>query len=129
MKRLIILALIALAAWYGWNHRGTLLASQDRSEAGIENSASYPIERVRLTVDRHTMVKESIAPREQVVIPFAFQNDSDFNLVWRRPDKQGERHWRGGGVSKGSFPQRYVFQIDNNGRVAFHTEPKATVPA
>ncbi len=127
MKRLFFLALFAVAGWYGWTHRDTLFVRHQSHEAVIENNASTSIERVRLTVDGQTMVKELIPSNEKAVIPFAIQDDSDFKLVWQWGNKPGERHWQGGMIAKGPMLQRHVFQIDDVGGVAYHVEPKGVV--
>lgn len=124
MKKLLILALFALAGWYGWTHRDTLFARHESHEAVIENDASSSIERMRLTVDGQTLVKESIPSSDKAVIPFAINNDSDFELVWQWRDRPGECRWQGGMISKGPMPQRHVFQIDDAGNVTYHAEPK-----
>jgi len=126
MKKLIVLALLAAAAWYGWRHKDTLFVRHQGHEAVIENQASTTLERVRLTVDGQTLVKESIPVDGKVVIPFSINNDSDFKLVWQWGGRPGERSWQGGMIARGPLLQRHVFQIDDDGNVTYHAEPKGT---
>jgi hypothetical protein len=126
MKKLFFLALFAVAGWYGWNHRDTLFVRHEGHEAVIENNASSPIVKMRLAVDGQTLVRESIPPNGKAVVPFSINNDSDFKLVWEWGDKPGERSWQGGMIAKGPMLQRHVFQIDDDGNVTYHAEPKGT---
>jgi hypothetical protein len=124
MKKLFFLVLVIVAGWYGWNHRDTLLHRQGDNEAVIQNSANTSLERVRLTVDGQTLVKESIAQGEKVVLPFRINNDSDFKLVWQWGNRIGERNWEGGMIAPGPMLQRHVFEVDDEGNVTYHAEPK-----
>ena len=126
MKKLFFLALFAVAGWYGWNHRDTLFVRQAGHEAVIENNAPTSLERVRITVDGQTLVKESIPADGKAVIPFKINNDSDFRLVWQWGNRPGESNWQGGMIAKGPMLQRHVFQIDEEGNVTYHAEPKGT---
>ncbi len=129
MKRLFFLALLVFAGWYGWKHRDTLFTRHEGHEAVIENDASVGIERVKLTVDGQTLVKEVIASNDKAVLPFSINNDSDFKLEWQYTGKIGERSWQGGMIAKGPILQRHVFQIDDDGNVTYHAEPKGTAKA
>jgi hypothetical protein len=126
MKKLFFLALLGLAIWYGWKHKDTLFTRHDGHEAVIENDASTSLERVRLTVDGQTLVKESIAANDKAVLPFTINNDSDFRLVWQWGNRPGERSWQGGMIARGPMLQRHVFAIDDDGNVTYHAEPKGT---
>lgn len=124
MRTLLFLALLAVTGWYGWNHRDTLFGNRPGHEAVIENDTSFSMERVRLTVNGQTMVKESIPPNGKAAFRFAVDNDSEFVLVWQRSDAPGDRHWRGGRVAKGPLLQRHVFRIDRGGQVMYYAETK-----
>ena len=124
MKKLVFLAILVFAGWYGWNHRDQLLHREGSHEAVIKNDASTSLERVRLTVDGQTMVKESIPAGESIELPFKINNDSDFKLVWQWGNRQGERTWEGGMIARGPMLQRHVFEVDDDGNVTYHAEPK-----
>ena len=64
MKRLLILALVAFAAWYGWHHYQELLQKTPKHEAVIVNHSGEVLTRVRLTVGGQTYVKEEMANGE-----------------------------------------------------------------
>jgi hypothetical protein len=125
MKRLFVFALLVVSARYGWSHRDALFSRPERNDAIVENDASCSIERLRLTVDGRTLVKEWLPSHETAVIPFEVDNDSDFELVWQWSGRTVERHWHGGMVARGSMPGRHVFQIDDDGNVRYYTERKS----
>ncbi|MFI5372987.1 MAG: hypothetical protein ACHQ52_15655, partial [Candidatus Eisenbacteria bacterium] len=81
------------------------------------------LERVRLTVDGQTMVKESIATGEKISFPFRINNDSSFKLVWQWGNRIGEKTWEGGFIARGPMLQRHVFEVDDDGNVTYHAEP------
>jgi hypothetical protein len=124
MKKLIFLAILVFAGWYGWNHRDALLHRQGSHEAVIKNDSATSLERVRLIVDGQTMVKESIPAGQSITLPFKINNDSDFKLVWQWGDRIGEKNWEGGMIARGPMLQRHVFEVDNDGNVTYHAEPK-----
>ena len=128
MKKLLFLALLAFAAWYGWNHYRGLFERHASHEAVIVNDSGSPITRIRLKVDGQTLVKEEVAAGQRGVMPFRITNDSDFQLTWQWGDKPGELSWRGGMVAKGPMVQRHLFTIDSEGQVIYQAENKTVAP-
>src|SRR5882762_2821276 len=112
MRKLIIFALLVFAGWYGWNHYRGLLDKRPSHEAVIQNDTGAALERVRLTVDGQTFVKEEIAENASATIPFRVANDASFALVWQNINRMGEQNWKGGMVPRGPMVQRHVFVID-----------------
>lgn len=127
MKRLLILALFALAAWYGWNHRERLFAGNRDSEAILVNSATHAMLRVRLTVDGRTYVRDVIEPDSRATIPFAVAKASDFHLRWDWRALEGVPEWRGGDVAPGPLRSRCVLEVFDDG-VTFSSTPMPTAP-
>jgi hypothetical protein len=124
MKNLLLLAIVAVAAWYGWNHRDTLLKREGSHEAVIRNDSGEEITRIRLTVNGQTLVKESLADGQKVVLPFRVTADSDFRLVWEFATRPGMASWQGGTITNGPMLQRHDFQIMGDGSVMYHAESK-----
>ena len=124
MKKLIFLLLVALAAWYGYKHYPELLNRGPGHDAVIENQSGLTMERVRLTVDGQTFVKESLENGASVVFPFRVTTDASFTLLWEWKEKLGEGHWSGGMVPKGPMAQRHRMQIDGDGAVIYTPENK-----
>ena len=122
MKKLIVLALVALAVWYGWKHYPELLNRAPANDAVIENRSGRGMARIRLTVDGQTFVKEELADGADAVIPFRVRNDSSFELVWTWGDTY-EHQWAGGLVPHGPMVQRHVMTVNDDG-VFYRAEPK-----
>jgi len=122
MKRLLILAVLVFAGWYGWTHYREFFTKRPAHEALVENHGSAAIERVRLKVDGQTMVKEQLGSGEHVAFPFRVNRDASFEIQWRAG--ADERQWSGGLVPAGPMVQRHVFTIDDEGQVLYRAENK-----
>lgn len=129
MKKLFLFALVVLAAWYGWTHRDTLLHRQGSHAAVVQNDTGEDVQRVRVTVDGQTLVKESLAAGQSVELPFRVANDSDFQVTWQWVARPGEMSWRGGSIAKGPLLQRHIFQLMGDGTVLYRAESKLGTPA
>lgn len=124
MKKLLLLAIVAVAAWYGWNHRDTLLKREGMHEAVVVNSAGEDLQRIRVEVNGQTLVKEALPENQKAVLPFKISADSDFKVTWQWTTKPGEMSWRGGTIANGPMLQRHVFEIMADGSVVYHAESK-----
>jgi len=119
MKNLILLALIAAAAWFGWKHYPELFERKASHEAVIENQTGMTMERIRVTADGHTVVCESLPNGQSARLPFRVENDSDITLEWQYAEKAGDRRWRGGLVPKGPMVQRHIMTVDSDDQVIY----------
>ena len=91
MKKLVLLALIAFAAWYGWKHyKSLLLERRPMHEAVVENQTGVGLTRVRLTVDGQTFVREELPDKGRASFPFRVGRDAAFRLVWQWSDRTTE---------------------------------------
>jgi hypothetical protein len=117
MKKLMFLALFAVAGWYGWSHRETLLHPAPTDEAVVVNATDMAIVRVRVTVDGQTMVREVIEPGESAALPFHLAHDSDFQVEWQWKRREGKVQWRGGLVTAGAAASRTTLTAYTDGTV------------
>lgn len=117
MKRLILLAIFAFAAWYGWHHYQALLHPEPRHEAVVRNGTTEKLVRVRLTVGDHTYVKEELAAGASVTFPFTVSSDSNLDLTWEFETNTTTGHWTGGLVAKGPIVARHTLTIRDGGGV------------
>jgi len=125
MKKLVLLALIAFAAWYGWKHyRSLLLERRPMHEAVVENQTGVGLTRVRLTVDGQTFVREELPDKGRASFPFRVGRDAAFRLVWQWSDRTTENTWNGGMVAVGPMVQRHVMVIGSDAGVLYRAEPK-----
>ncbi len=124
MKKLIFFLLFVFAAWYGWKHYPEFLNRTPPHEAVVENDSGMTMERIRVTVDGQTLVKESLANGERAALPFKVRNDASFVLEWQWKEKLGDMKWAGGMVPKGPLVQRHMMQVDGEGGVTYTAENK-----
>lgn len=124
MKKLIFLAIIAAAAWYGWKNWPAITQRIPGHEAVIVNHSGGDMARVRLTVDGQTFVKETLADGAEVRFEFKVSDDASFRLDWQLPQGRGEQTWSGGMVPKGPLTQRHRITVDGDGGVLIHSEPR-----
>ena len=122
MKRLIVIALLAFAGWYGWTHYRQILEKRPSHEAVIENEGDTAIERLRIKVDGQTLVKETVPSRDKVALPFRVNHESSFELEWQMGPN--EMRWSGGLVTIGPMVQRHIFTVNDNGEVMYRAEPR-----
>lgn len=111
MKRLFILALFALAGWYGWNHREMFSAHDKDTEVVLVNEGSRAMQRVRLRVDGQTYVADLIEPEKRAVFSIPVTRQSDFGLIWEWRGVEGVPEWRGGEVTPGEARSRCTLQV------------------
>ncbi len=123
-KKLLFLALVGAAAWYGWKHYPSLLERRPSHLAVVQNSTGAGLTRVRLTVDGQTFVKEELADGSAATFPFRVGRDASFELVWQWANRVGENSWSGGLVPKGPMVQRHTMTIDGEGGVLYRAENK-----
>ena len=124
MKRLIVLILLAVAAWYAWHHWGDVFHRSPSHEAVVENAGDREMTRVRLTVGDQTFVKESLPAGARAAFPFRVDRDATFLLVWDVAGTTAEHTWSGGMVPKGPLLQRHVLTVDADGAVLYRAENK-----
>lgn len=126
MKRLVILALLAFAGWYGWHHRDALddlLHKRPQNQAVVQNHAGETVTRIRLSVGGRTFVKEELPNGESATFPFAVNSDSKFTIAWEYAGRTNEGHWTGGEVAPGPMVSRYVISIVGDEGVIYETQP------
>jgi hypothetical protein len=121
MKKLIFLAVLAFAAWYGWKHYGSL-KDGPASQVVIENQSGREIDRVRVTVGGQTYVREAIADGASEAIPFRSATDGQFRLRWQYERTDYDREWSGGTVTAGPLPARHRLQVQGDGGVIWTSE-------
>ncbi len=126
MKGLLLIALIALAAWYGWKYYPSLAGKKMKPEfveAVIENISGQTAVRVRLKVGDEGFATETLAPGQKVAFRFKVTQDSEFYVGWDWQGVLGEHEWRGGKVFRGPGVTRQIFSLDDDG-VSYRTENK-----
>lgn len=123
MKKLILLLLVAAAAWYGWKNYPQILNRQPGHQAVIINQTGREMQRVRLVVDGQTLVRETLADNAEAELTFKVANDSDFDLIWQWSDAAGEFKWHGGRVPRGPMVQKHIFTVHGVNEVIYQARP------
>ncbi len=118
MRNLLVLVVIAVAAWYGWHH-WTELRQAPRDEAVIENQSGRGLTRVRLTVGGQTFVRESISDGTKAAFPFRVTSDGSLTLTWQFEGEAYDKTWSGGQVSAGPMRTRHHIQVMADGGVVW----------
>lgn len=116
MKRLILLALIAAVAWYGWKHYGELRGAP-ANELVIRNDAGRVIDRLRVSIgDREYPAYDSLGVGASVTQRFPLaDHDGAFRLRWLPRGRDVDLEWSGGMVTAGPVPMQHVIQIGADG--------------
>ncbi len=124
MKRLFLLALLALAAWFGWKKWPELVNRRPGHDLVVINDAGEGLERIRVVVDGQTLVCEHLDEGRTATLPFKVQNSSDLKLEFQWSRREGVMSWRGGMVPAGPMLQRHILRIQADGQVLYTTENK-----
>jgi hypothetical protein len=119
MKRLIVLAVLVFAGWYGYKHYNEVLHPRPRHIAEIVNDTGRKLVRVRLTVGGQTFVKEEMEKGVTADFPFTVDADSQFDLVWEYDTSTNVGHWAGGLVAPGPVVGKHTMTIRDDGGVVF----------
>jgi hypothetical protein len=127
MKRLIIVLVLALAAWQGWKRYPDLLHRQPSNQAVVINESGRGIERLRLRVGERGFVRESLPDGQSVTFPFRLNHDAPLSLEWQWQDSANEQTWHGGEATSGPMILRYQLTISRHG-VLQQVEPIESSP-
>jgi len=122
MRRLILLILIALGAWFGWKQYGDRIVKGPEHRAVIENRSDRGMVAVRLVVGGRRFVKDTLADGQDASFPFHVGEDSHFELTWSWSGSPAELTWSGGYVSRGPMAQQHVMTVDGDGNVIYRAE-------
>ena len=125
MTRLLMIALIVFAAWYGWHHY-TELRQTGSNQVIAVNHTGRTIERLRISVGAQTVVVESLADGAQAKQPFKCDRDGSFQLVWELKGIMGEKMWSGGTFAHGPLLLAHRFEFREKDGVIWSSERLAT---
>lgn len=117
MKKVLFLALLAIAVWQASKHWGDLFEKKPAHEAVVVNDGSRPLERIRLRVAGQTFVRERLDPGAQAVFRFQVSRDETFELWWEIGID--DHSWKGGFVARGPMVERHTLRIHDDGSVFY----------
>ena len=125
MKRLIFIALVLFAAWYGYHHYTELRREGSHQVIAI-NHTGHPMERLRISVGDQTVVVETLENGATARQPFRCEHDGQFQLTWQLSDKMGDRAWTGGTFSHGPILLAHTFEFREGDGVIWSSEKLAS---
>jgi hypothetical protein len=121
MKRLLLIALVIAAAWYGWKHQDEL-RSRGTHEIVALNHSGKAIERLRFSVAGTRLAMEVIEDGASEVLPLRCEQDGAFELHWNVRGRDGEPSWRGGSFNHGPVLMRHRFEFTPGDGVIWSSE-------
>jgi hypothetical protein len=122
MRRLVILAVIVVAAVFAWRNYGGMFTKGPEHRAVIENRSDREMVGIRLEVGGRTYRLASLPDGQDATFPFRVGGDAHFDLTWSWAQSSGETSWSGGLVSRGPMAQRHVMTVDGDGNVIYRAE-------
>lgn len=125
MKKLILLVILAAAAWYGWKNYPQLLSRRaPGSEVVIENRTGTTMLRVRVHVGGATEVREIIEDGASASVPFTMTSNGDVRFEWQVSNREGDRQSTPYPIAVTPIPQRYIFTVDQDANITQRVERK-----
>ena len=125
MKRLLLFALLAAAAWYGWKHHDELRLHGTHEIVAVNHSARA-LERMRLQVAGQSFAIESLEPGASMKLALRSEQDGAFDVAWNVRGMEGEKHWNGGGFNHGPVLMRHRLEFVDGDGVVWNSERIAT---
>jgi hypothetical protein len=110
MVRLLLIALIVFAAWYGWTQHDQW-RERGADELVFRNRTGQTLERMKIRVADEGWAIERLAPDTTVKLPVRCEKDGAFQLEWRVKGRDGDKHWKGGDFTHGPIRMRHRFEL------------------
>ena len=122
LKRLVFLAVLVAAVWYGSKHYKDLIP-RTSGDVEVVNHSGRAIHALRISVGEQTVAVEDLEDGATRLVSFQPNSDGTFRLVWASSGVLGERIWSGGSAS--TAIQTHHFDFRENGDVTWTHEAKA----
>jgi hypothetical protein len=128
MMRLLVIALLIYAAWFGWT-RHDRWRERGSDELVFRNRTGQTLERMRVHVADEGWAIERLAPDTTVKLPVRCDKDGSFQLEWRVQGRDGEKQWQGGDFTHGPIRMRHRFELLSNDGVVWSEERLPQAPS
>jgi hypothetical protein len=126
VKKILVLTLIALAAWQASVQLPGLFTRRPEHEAVVRNRSGRAIERLRLEIGGRSFVAETLAAGADARFRFSVTDDDAFDVVWRFQGSGYDSQWSGGLAPRGPIVRRHTIAIDREGGVIYTATPMAS---
>src|SRR5689334_3282206 len=114
----IVVGLAVVA--YAWN-----LTARQRSgahEIVAVNKSGRPLENLRIAVGGRTFDLAKLSQGATAKLAFLCERDDSFEVFWRAPGSDTDRHWSGGSFHQGPVRMRHRFEFVTGDGVIWRTE-------
>ena len=125
LKKLMFLALLVAAVWYGSKHYRTLMPAKS-GDVEVVNHSGRGVDRLRISVNSQTVVIETLEDGATARVAFQPQSDGMFLLTWVVRGMQGVPTWSGGSATAGPELKTHRFEFRENAGVIWSSEIKTT---
>ncbi len=122
MKRLLLFALIAAAAWYGWKNHDEWRTNGAHELVAV-NRSGRAVERLRISIGDQGFALESLEDGATQRLPLRCEHDGTFQLVWQVRGRDGEKQWTGGNFNHGPVLMRHRLEFTGGDGVIWSSEP------
>lgn len=126
--RLVFLALLVAAVWYGSKHYKSLLPKNAGGEIEVVNISSRAVEALCISVGETAVAVEVLEVGASRKIAFQPRTEGPFRLVWASRGVLGERNWVSSAPAT-TAPQLHRFDIGDNGAVSWSSTAKSQAQA
>ena len=121
MKRLLLWAVVLVAAWYGWKHQDEL-RKRGTDEFVAVNHSGQALERLRVSVAGEQFAVESLEKGATKRLALHSERDGMFELVWNVKGIEVEKRWSGGSFNPGPILMRHRFEFTDGDGVVWTSE-------
>lgn len=110
MGRWALIALLLLAAWWGWTRHDRWRA-RGHDELVFRNRTGVVLEEVRVRVQGTRWTLPRLAADTTVMLRVRCEDDGPFELAWRSNGTPAVHTWRGGEFTHGPIRMRHRFEL------------------
>lgn len=119
-RNLWIVLLLVIAA-YGW-HLTASQRKQGAHEIVAVNKSGRPLEEIRIRIGGRSFDLAKLRHGASARLAFLCERDDSFEVFWRAPGSDTDRHWSGGSFHEGPVRMRHRFEFVTGDGVIWRTE-------
>ena len=128
MGRWVLIALLVIAAWWGWTQHDRWRA-RGTDEFVFVNRTGAVLERLQVRVHDMRWSVPRLAADTTVTLRVRCEDDGPFELSWQIAANEGRHRWSGGEYNHGPLRMRHRFELLSEDGVIWTSARLAAVPA
>lgn len=121
-SRVLWLVLLIGVAAYGWIHTARQRARGTHEIVAV-NRSGRPVEDIRIRIGGRSFALAGLRHGATAKLPLFCERDDSFEVSWRAPGSDTDRHWSGGSFHTGPVRMRHRFEFVAGDGVVWRTEP------